>query len=177
MWHYAVVSGPYSFHEGQVMIQSNGGWWPLQQVLDFYGRQDWELVSADLKDSNQEAVCIFKRNKPAEAPLPGAGPAPARQQAPGPGNFGPTPPAPGGFGQPATGFGQPAAGFGQPAGAFGQQPGFPGGGFGQGTSPQQPAAPAVKAGSSTTESKKKGRGRRSLDELNSLLRNTRKSRR
>jgi hypothetical protein len=82
MWEYKVVSGTYSVDGANVFVKNPAGEGTLQQVLDHYGTERWELVSSHLDGVQREAVFVFKRPKGgAAAPISTAGAAPGAMAA------------------------------------------------------------------------------------------------
>jgi hypothetical protein len=117
MWEYKVITGTYSIEPGMVKIRNPAGEGALQQILDHYGADRWELVSIHL-DVTQNAVMILKRPKAGAGAPPMAAPVAAPMGAPvpppmtAPGGYPSYPPPaaamPPGYGG-VPGYGQPAA--------------------------------------------------------------------
>jgi hypothetical protein len=93
MWEYKVVTGHYAIDGANVLIKNPAGEGTLQQVLDHYGADRWELVSSTLDGVHREVVLMFKRPRGgvatvpiammpgmAVAPVVAAAPAPAAAQ-------------------------------------------------------------------------------------------------
>ncbi len=80
MWDYKVVAGSYTVDGSNVYVKSPAGEGLLQQLLDHYGGERWELASSTLDSLNREVVLIFKKPRggvAAAAPHAAAVPAPA----------------------------------------------------------------------------------------------------
>lgn len=91
MWEYKVLAGAYFVDGGNVFIKNPAGEGSLQQALDHYGAERWELVSTHLDGVQREAVLVLKRLRagavappvaamPAGVPvsaMPGPAPTPA----------------------------------------------------------------------------------------------------
>lgn len=73
LWKHTVISGPFRVHQGNLLVEARGVWCSLQEVLDYYGSQEWELISVDMMETTQEVACFFKRAA-REAELQKAGP-------------------------------------------------------------------------------------------------------
>ncbi len=131
-WQHTVIAGPYRIHEGRLLVESRGTWCNLQEVLDYFGSMEWELVSLDMMEAAQDFSAVFKR--PTQAPS-----GPGLRPDPGSGTFATT----GTYGRPAPP---------QQAAAQAQQP-------------QPPQAQQ-----SFDPNRSGGFRRRSITELNSLLR-------
>ena len=86
MWEYKVVAGTYSVDGANVFIKNPAGETTLQQALDHYGSERWELVSSHLDGVQREAVLVLKRARAGVAlvpvAMPGAGPMAAVAAAP-----------------------------------------------------------------------------------------------
>jgi hypothetical protein len=63
MWEYKVVTGTYSIDGASVIIKNPAGEGTLQQALDVYGADRWELVHVNLDGVQREAVLVLKRPK------------------------------------------------------------------------------------------------------------------
>ncbi|MBI3725295.1 DUF4177 domain-containing protein [bacterium] len=79
MWEYKVVAGSYTVDGANVFVKNTAGEGTLQQILDHYGSDRWELVSSSLDNLNREVVIVFKRPKGGVAAMaaPSAAGAPA----------------------------------------------------------------------------------------------------
>jgi hypothetical protein len=133
MWEYKVITGTYSIEPGMVKVRNPAGEGALQQILDHYGADRWEVVTIHL-DVTQNAVMVLKRPKVGA----GAPPMAAAAAAPMPTPVPPPMPVPGGYPnypQPASAGMAPAyggmPGYGQPAAAP-PPPAMGGGGGGGG---------------------------------------------
>ncbi len=77
MYDYKVIAGRYSVDGADVTIENPLGRSTLQRVLDHYGAEGFDLVSAHYDGINREAVLLMKRIKGGVAPVQLVAPAAA----------------------------------------------------------------------------------------------------
>ncbi|HZU98244.1 MAG TPA: hypothetical protein VFF73_16180 [Planctomycetota bacterium] len=77
MWEYKVVTGTYVVDGANVFLKNPAGEGAVQVVLDHYGGERWELVTASFDNVHREVVLVFKRPKGGASAVPQAAAAPA----------------------------------------------------------------------------------------------------